>query len=382
MSEISMNLVIQAHTFKNEPLAKNLSGHFDIGGGTIGRAPTNTLCLPDPERHISRLHAEIFFRNGEFCIRNIGSSNPIIINGRVILPSEEASLKGTDDIAMGSYSLRAELHTASTVDQTNLQAVTNSRTVIVPSTSYVEKPESNEEQQPSFAGAPTAPMPLSISAAEPEPVPPAITPIRLDLEDALPPPTVQKPTPQQVAAFSDLLGDTPSSTEPAAKPTPSEHPEPAVQSNPALSAPPPSRPWYKFGATTAAPVSAELPKTPPPAEPTPTPRPQGILRPAHQMAETTMPAVRVSREAPFTINPPKPCRPFPDRVERSFPPSSPRHQQHPKPSRRNPRPHNNTRHLKLHQQPQHQTTPKPIMQQHYGVHFAKVLAFPSIYHKA
>jgi FHA domain-containing protein len=305
MSEISMNLVIQAHTFKNELLAKTLSGQFDSSGGTIGRAPTNTLCLPDPERHISRLHAEIFFRNGEFRIRNVGSSNPIIINGRVILPNEEAPLNGTDDIAMGSYSLRVALNTENTVGQNNLQAqaVSHNRMAIVPSTAHAEEINPHQEQEPSFAGAPTAPMPLSIPVPEPEPAIPAITPIHLNLEDApqAQAPETQKPTPQQVAAFSDLLGDTSS---PAASSIP---PQATPNAQPTT---PPSRPWYKFGATTAAPVSADLPQAQL-SEPAQTPRPQGILRPAHQMAETTMPAVRVSREAPFTINPPKPMPPIP-----------------------------------------------------------------------
>ncbi|MBC7954543.1 MAG: type VI secretion system-associated FHA domain protein TagH, partial [Cytophagales bacterium] len=61
-----MNLVIRAHTLKSETLSQAITGHFDERGGTIGRSDTNTLTLPDPERHISRLQAEVWFSNGSF----------------------------------------------------------------------------------------------------------------------------------------------------------------------------------------------------------------------------------------------------------------------------------------------------------------------------
>ncbi len=305
-----MNLVIQADTYKDEPLEKHLTGNFDTNGGSIGRAPTNTLCLPDPERHISRLHAEVFVRDGSFFIRNVGSSNPIILNGRVILPTEEAPLNEADNIAMGSYRLSIALSTQRTLDQRSVQAIAQNRTVIVPSSTHAEPAQPYEQHEPSFGGAATtAPMQLNTlppePEPEPEPLPPAIAPLQLDLEPFAPTPETQKPTAQQVAAFSSLLGE----TAPPDKSSWTEPPSPAPQPHTSSTdAPSPARPWYKFGSTTASPVSAELPLNP---QPEPAQKPPGILRPAQQMAETTMPAVRVSREAPLTISPPKPMPPIP-----------------------------------------------------------------------
>ena len=54
-----MNLVIRAHTKQDETCPQTIVGHFDERGGTIGRSDTNTLTLPDPKRHISRLQAEV-----------------------------------------------------------------------------------------------------------------------------------------------------------------------------------------------------------------------------------------------------------------------------------------------------------------------------------
>ncbi len=102
-----MNLVIRAHTLKSETLSQAITGHFDERGGTIGRSDTNTLTLPDPERHISRLQAEVWFSNGSFSIRNVGSANAITVNGRPVNPGEGATLAHGDEIMVGGYGMRA-----------------------------------------------------------------------------------------------------------------------------------------------------------------------------------------------------------------------------------------------------------------------------------
>src|SRR5689334_20420081 len=87
-----MHLVIHAHTLKGEALSPSITGQFGEHGGTIGRSDGNTLALPDPERHISRLQAEVWFSRGSFSIRNVGSSNAIVVNGRAVNPGEGADL--------------------------------------------------------------------------------------------------------------------------------------------------------------------------------------------------------------------------------------------------------------------------------------------------
>jgi FHA domain-containing protein len=104
-----MNLVIRAHTLKSETLSQAITGHFDERGGTIGRSDTNTLTLPDPERHISRLQAEVWFSNGSFSIRNVGSANAITVNGRPVNPGEGATLAHGDEIVVGGYGMRATI---------------------------------------------------------------------------------------------------------------------------------------------------------------------------------------------------------------------------------------------------------------------------------
>src|SRR5687768_9676613 len=98
-----MKLVIRAHSLKNEPLSQAITGHFDVGGGTIGRSDSNTMTLPDPERHVSRLQAEVCFVDGAFSIRNVGSANPIAVNGRPIAPGEGVAVVGGEELTIGGY---------------------------------------------------------------------------------------------------------------------------------------------------------------------------------------------------------------------------------------------------------------------------------------
>ncbi|MGZ5797615.1 MAG: type VI secretion system-associated FHA domain protein TagH [Caldimonas sp.] len=84
-----------------------LSGHFDETGGNIGRAENNQLVLPDPERTISRVHAQVVFRNGRYAIVDRGS-NPISVNGRPLGTGQETFIQPGDELQIGGYAMRVE----------------------------------------------------------------------------------------------------------------------------------------------------------------------------------------------------------------------------------------------------------------------------------
>ncbi|CAN5413423.1 hypothetical protein BH11PSE9_BH11PSE9_38130 [soil metagenome] len=98
-------------TFNGAAVGQRLSASFDELGGTIGRADNNQLVLPDPERTISRVHAQVVFRAGRFAVVDRGS-NPIEVNGRVLSSGGEAPLGPGDEIQIGGYGLRVELPVA------------------------------------------------------------------------------------------------------------------------------------------------------------------------------------------------------------------------------------------------------------------------------
>jgi FHA domain-containing protein len=127
-----MNLVIRALSLNDQPLGEALLGSFDVHGGTIGRSEANTLALPDPERHISRLQAEVVASDGGYTIRNAGGANAIFLNGRALAPGEAAKLAHRDELHIGGYVLRVQLEDDNGAARTISRAhvVVDARTVI------------------------------------------------------------------------------------------------------------------------------------------------------------------------------------------------------------------------------------------------------------
>jgi FHA domain-containing protein len=81
-----------------------LAAEFDSSGGSIGRAATNLLVLDDPDRTVSRVHAQVLCRNGAFFIVDRGS-NPLSLNGVSLGWGKEAQLSEGDRLHIGSFEL-------------------------------------------------------------------------------------------------------------------------------------------------------------------------------------------------------------------------------------------------------------------------------------
>jgi FHA domain-containing protein len=95
-------------TYNGLPVSPPLSAQFDELGGDIGRADTNQLVLPDPERTVSRVHARVLFRaSSGFGIVDQGS-NAISVNGVQLGKGREAAIKPGDSIQIGGYLLSVE----------------------------------------------------------------------------------------------------------------------------------------------------------------------------------------------------------------------------------------------------------------------------------
>ena len=96
-------IVLTVLSYSGVP-ADGLSARFDELGGTIGRADNNQLVLPDPERSISRLHAKVVFRGGQYAIVDNGS-NPISVNDAAVPAGREQIIRPGDQVQIGSYLL-------------------------------------------------------------------------------------------------------------------------------------------------------------------------------------------------------------------------------------------------------------------------------------
>ncbi|AMM25113.1 type VI secretion system-associated FHA domain protein TagH [Variovorax sp. PAMC 28711] len=95
---------IAVATRQGMPTEQPLSANFGPAGGTIGRADTNTLVLSDPDRTVSRVHAQILFRDGGFVVVDRGS-NPMQCNGQPLGSGREAAIAPGDRLVIGSFEL-------------------------------------------------------------------------------------------------------------------------------------------------------------------------------------------------------------------------------------------------------------------------------------
>ncbi len=102
----AMTITLLAVSLNEQPLSQPITACFDANGGTIGRADHNTMALPDPERHISRLQAEIVSTGSRYTIKNVGAANPIVVGARSLAQGESAPLSDRDQVRIGGYLLQ------------------------------------------------------------------------------------------------------------------------------------------------------------------------------------------------------------------------------------------------------------------------------------
>jgi pSer/pThr/pTyr-binding forkhead associated (FHA) protein len=79
-------------------------GRWDADGGVF---PDVDLDSDDPEAKVSRRHARISVRDGNYLIEDLGSTNGTFVNrGRRLAPGDRSPLKDGDEIIVGKTFLR------------------------------------------------------------------------------------------------------------------------------------------------------------------------------------------------------------------------------------------------------------------------------------
>ena len=79
-----------------------MSAQIDQRGGTIGRSPDCTLVLTDEKRAVSRVHAEVSFRDGAFHVVDQGT-NPLKVNGVPLGKGNVSAIRNGDRLNIGPY---------------------------------------------------------------------------------------------------------------------------------------------------------------------------------------------------------------------------------------------------------------------------------------
>ncbi|QNP49156.1 type VI secretion system-associated FHA domain protein TagH [Diaphorobacter aerolatus] len=174
----------------------SLAQDFGPAGGTIGRADTNTLVLSDPDRTVSRVHAQVLHRGGEFFVVDRGS-NPLQCNGVPLGNGNELALTDGARLLVGTFELSVEL--LSTPKQPGMEQV-------APAATASSTPD-DDPFADLLAGLPGVPVavastPESARPVDPRPAASAQTPDDDPFADLLSP--VAAPAASTPDDFSDL----------------------------------------------------------------------------------------------------------------------------------------------------------------------------------
>jgi FHA domain len=87
--------------------AETQIGRWDADGGIF---PDVDLDSDDPEAKVSRRHARITFREGQYFLEDLGSTNGTFVNrGRRLSPGTRQALNDGDEIIVGKTFLRFRL---------------------------------------------------------------------------------------------------------------------------------------------------------------------------------------------------------------------------------------------------------------------------------
>ncbi|KIQ31230.1 signal peptide protein [Variovorax paradoxus] len=192
-------------TRQGAPAGQSIAADFGPNGGTIGRADTNTLVLDDPDRTVSRVHAQVLCRDGQYFVIDRGS-NPMQCNGVSLGSGKEAPLTDGARLVVGSFELSVRMTAAAAPPSL---AIPNT---IMSAPVGAAAPAASTSDDP-FAdllaglGSPPAPAPASSGAAR--------APAPASADSLLFPDPMETGSRNaqaaQVDPFANLLGPSPSS---------------------------------------------------------------------------------------------------------------------------------------------------------------------------
>jgi len=195
-------------TRQGAPAGQSIAADFGPNGGTIGRADTNTLVLDDPDRTVSRVHAQVLCRDGQYFVIDRGS-NPMQCNGVSLGSGKEAALTDGARLVVGSFELTVRVTAAAATPPPSL-AIPNTVLGAPAGAPAAAASSSDDPFADLLAGLAPPPAP----AAAPKPAvqsPAAALPDSLLFPDPMESGS-RNVQAAQVDPFANLLGPSPSST--------------------------------------------------------------------------------------------------------------------------------------------------------------------------
>ena len=146
-----MSLVLKGITLDEEPMSQPLMGRFDERGGTLGRSDDATLTLPDPERLISRIQAQVLHRDKHYWLENLSAASAVLHNGRPLSTGMRVILSEGDELRIGEYVLQAAFE-----DEETSASILRGRTVVPPAQDAPSQPVKASKAPSTAPGEPPA----------------------------------------------------------------------------------------------------------------------------------------------------------------------------------------------------------------------------------
>lgn len=193
-------------TRQGAPAGQPIVADFGPNGGTIGRADTNTLVLDDPDRTVSRVHAQVLCRDGQYVIIDRGS-NPMQCNGVSLGSGKEAALSDGTRLVIGSFELSVRVSSGAAPSLAIPNTVMGGGAAVAAAAAPM--PTSDDPFADLLAGLGGPPAPASAPVAAPKAAAPASADSLL-----FPDPMAtgsRNAQAAQIDPFANLLGPTPTS---------------------------------------------------------------------------------------------------------------------------------------------------------------------------
>jgi predicted component of type VI protein secretion system len=140
---------------------------------SIGRDPTCSIALEDPQKHISRFHVELEHQDGTYWMSVVSKVNPVMVKGRRFGPGTRLTLRSGDTFEVGEYEVHVlvpELAASTLLDEpTFVGAEAHDKTPAPDEPTYVPRPLDARPAAPQpRRAAPRAERTGSSGAAEPD----------------------------------------------------------------------------------------------------------------------------------------------------------------------------------------------------------------------
>ena len=100
-----MPLTVKIHV--HAPAGKTFAGERVLDGErvTIGRSKECTLCLDDPEKYLSRIHAELDAGEDGYLLKAVSKHSPVLLNGKALAIDSVVQVGPGDTLTMDIYDI-------------------------------------------------------------------------------------------------------------------------------------------------------------------------------------------------------------------------------------------------------------------------------------